>query len=688
MSEALSPRQRGTMSNRLHSPTRQRQFFLGSNNDQLEREQARAARASAIRRRKATSTSSSPLPEDPCLSEEQIVELLQNCIKLASENKINQNNTWELKLIDHLSEIIKVETVGDAETNFQKASCTLEAGVKIYSVRVDAVHAQAYKVLGGITRAGQEDDRETITAGENVDNRTDAIHPKRDFERKISPLSTLESSFETFNVKKFDVAFAADPLYHQTSAQFDEGGARGLLLNNLGVYGGCRVLFDSLEVPGRCESYSLQNNSSDMIDISFATELIGKIVSDMHAKTEISPTLRAIICQFDEDNQRSQIFSLGENIDFRLDGLGGCANASHTKEETFFGNEDGLDDSSFGNYKAWGYDHDGGTSVVNESSSFHPTFPGDHEEFVTFLENDPCGADELGINDRFEDVTMFLFQGLGFTSKQNAWAGPDHWKYQKSKENASPSESGSAFNPKKQKKKFQAEVDIDFTKSLDEEMLDIFAPPRNPKSLLRPSNRPSCSNVLPEDCHYQPENLVKLFLLPNVLCMGKWRRKLSDNYAIKQNCDYARTLPSWDNESVVSGQYDDRYDPNDLGDLDGLVSQPRQVEKIEVQHDKSSKQVNIHVLKETLWYHVQEITEVPGTVCKDKVSFRHVLGTFPADCAAAASKDISPHLCFICLLHLANEHGLIIRDCPSLDDLSIYLHSTQQNTDRQVQDAS
>lgn len=86
MSEALSPRQRGTMSNRLHSPTRQRQFFLGSNNDQLEREQARAARAAAIRRRKATSTSSSPLPEAPCLSEEQIVELLQNCIKLASEN--------------------------------------------------------------------------------------------------------------------------------------------------------------------------------------------------------------------------------------------------------------------------------------------------------------------------------------------------------------------------------------------------------------------------------------------------------------------------------------------------------------------------------------------------------------------------------------------------------------------------
>lgn len=36
--------------------------------------------------------------------------------------KINQKNTWELGLIDHLHEIIKVEEGNDAETNFQKVS--------------------------------------------------------------------------------------------------------------------------------------------------------------------------------------------------------------------------------------------------------------------------------------------------------------------------------------------------------------------------------------------------------------------------------------------------------------------------------------------------------------------------------------------------------------------------------------
>jgi hypothetical protein len=42
-----------------------------------------------------------------------------------------------------------------------QASCTLEAGVKIYSLRVDSVHSEAYKVLGGINRAGRGEEAGT-----------------------------------------------------------------------------------------------------------------------------------------------------------------------------------------------------------------------------------------------------------------------------------------------------------------------------------------------------------------------------------------------------------------------------------------------------------------------------------------------------------------------------------------------
>lgn len=79
-----------------------------------------------------------------------------------------------------------------------------------------------------------------------------------------------------------------------------------------------------------------------------------------------------------------------------------------------------------------------------------------------------------------------------------------------------PTENGSQMTTKRARTKKQVENDIDFTKSLDKAVSDLFAPPRNPKSLLLSKNRAPCNTKLPEDCHYQPENLVKLFLLPNV----------------------------------------------------------------------------------------------------------------------------------------------------------------------------
>jgi condensin complex subunit 2 len=48
------------------------------------------------------------------------------------------------------------------------------------------------------------------------------------------------------NLNKLDSAFDIDPLFHKMSKTFDEGGAKGLLLVNLGIGGnGCNIVFDS-----------------------------------------------------------------------------------------------------------------------------------------------------------------------------------------------------------------------------------------------------------------------------------------------------------------------------------------------------------------------------------------------------------------------------------------------------------
>lgn len=44
-----------------------------------------------------------------------------------------------------------------------------------------------------------------------------------------------------------------------------------------------------------------------------------------------------------------------------------------------------------------------------------------------------CNFNGPNVEEKFEKITDFLSVGLGFTSKSNAWAGPDHWKYRKAK---------------------------------------------------------------------------------------------------------------------------------------------------------------------------------------------------------------------------------------------------------------
>ncbi|XP_051152050.1 condensin complex subunit 2 isoform X2 [Andrographis paniculata] len=654
MAETLSPtaKQR-TMFSPAKSP-----YFIGSNDDNLERAQARAARAAAIRRKPAVCVATSDASAaDPCLERDQILELFHNCIKLASENKINQKNTWELNLIDHLCEIIKVEEETDAETNFQKASCTLEAGVKIYSMRVDSVHSEAYKVLGGINRVGQADEQDH--AGEDANSEQGEADEKKEKERKLSPLSTLESSFSALNVKKFDAAFVVDPLYHQTSAQFDEGGAKGLLLNNLGVYGNCHVLFDSLEVPGRCVSSTSQADGLETIDLSFARDCIVKMVPDMLNSSEISPSLRDIVNHFDKDDQRpTDSYSLDQSSSWQ-------DNESPDTNVT-------LDGDTIRNSGTFDFDCDDQTSVVDDGPYDDDTSFSIQQE-APHMANGESNHDDQPYDDKFGDVDSYLFLSLGFSSKKNAWAGPDHWKYQKAQD---PGESKQNGLPKPKRTKTKKEnLDIDFLSAVDSDFSDIFAPPKNPKSLLLPANRVPCNTKLPEDCHYQPENLVKLFLLPNVLCLGKsGKKRIEEN----QQRDGYETTAAWDDDGGFGDTFDDGHAYSDNEEPSTLISQPRQVNKIEVQYDKTSKQVDVQVLKETLWDHMQQLNQTSVELEeKGGISFKQVLSSFPEECRAAAAKDdISPHLCFICLLHLANEHGLTISGSSNLEDLTIQLNKS------------
>jgi len=74
-------------------------------------------------------------------------------------------------------------------------------------------------------------------------------------------------------VKELDLEFTVDPLFKKTSADFDEGGAAGLLMNHLSSDATMRVVFDAGDAKVEQEDeendkQAEQEEGNEKIDIS------------------------------------------------------------------------------------------------------------------------------------------------------------------------------------------------------------------------------------------------------------------------------------------------------------------------------------------------------------------------------------------------------------------------------------
>lgn len=78
--------------------------------------------------------------------------------------------------------------------------------MKIYSCRVDSIHQDTFKVLGGLSRSGGSKDGE----GEEGEGHEGAA--KKRSQRSVN---TIEANPANLNVKKFDLEFDVDPLFHK-----------------------------------------------------------------------------------------------------------------------------------------------------------------------------------------------------------------------------------------------------------------------------------------------------------------------------------------------------------------------------------------------------------------------------------------------------------------------------------------
>ncbi|KAL7748116.1 hypothetical protein RI367_006472 [Sorochytrium milnesiophthora] len=507
---------------------------------------------------------------------EEISQSYEQWMKLAADNKINTANTWNLGLIDYFHDMLVLR---DGESiNFQKASCTLDGCVKIYTSRVDSVASETEKLVSGLvestkTTGSATRDEDGEDGGEDEEN-ADGERVRR--KRPKGPAKTLEKSFAPITLKKFDLEFSVDPLFRKTSADFDEGGARGLLLNHLSMYNG-RIVFDASDAvigqeagkdAGRGENGAVEQDDQQQrsrqsavsgmdVDGDDRVSDFDKDRDDDDDDEEDGGAVQARSGRegFDENDgqQMIDISKLKQRFDHQLADIMQRSVCPSLQNFKFTSSASAFDNLLLGftrsdpadAFEMVSKDDDG---PGGSESVFMDAAAGGEADYVDFADvggdqgnaADAYGfvdfdnmhesdgderASEDGGNAMFANADAEGDRVIGPTSAHNDilaffdqalarnWAGPEHWKLRKiARETHKPDEPK---DPKMRKKR--EPFSIDFMTDKVPDVRELFA--ASSASINLPKNTAAVANkhLLPPDTRFSSKDLLHLFTKPKAL---------------------------------------------------------------------------------------------------------------------------------------------------------------------------
>ena len=529
----------------------------------------RAAAASPAKKRKSLGNDNGPgtpsqpsqqdtdgyAPAGTAITPMKRVPILANFeewMKMATDNKINATNSWNFALIDYFHDMSLLRE-GDG-VNFQKASCTLDGCVKIYTSRVDSVATETGRLLSGLAESKEKKKRrgggeEGEGEGEDEDEDEEGEGEggkKRKKREKRSAEVTLAASFEQLRLKKMELEFSVDPLFKKASADFDEGGAKGLLLNHLSIDSTGRIVFDSSD---DAQEQSAEEGRRDSMDPAGVAEEGDGEKESAEAAIEDGPVdIAALGARFFPDLStldsqdicsRLKTFELGsDDTSLDLPYLKAPENwrdehpesTAHQDDQTNliintddpagFGLDDDNDADAFDLPPTTGFG-EGGEAWARDAKLHH------------FSPNDGTAADsgeeggEVGTFDTHSNAYGVTLQHRGEHDTENIlnyfdaalqnsnknWAGPEHWKIAKIKEATKKNAAQPAARTRKEKEPFE----IDFASEMSAELasqLFTEAGSNAQISLPRREWRSRTRNLLPDDKHFNSKDLLKLFLKP------------------------------------------------------------------------------------------------------------------------------------------------------------------------------
>ena len=106
------------------------------------------------------------------------------------------------------------------ESAWQRASASLDATAKIYGYRVDSVHTETFKFLGGLNR-----NKKDLNAKEENDELGQDNDISKKKEKVKRGVNTLETNIRKLNLDKYDIDSEVDPLFSVMTSKFNESTA-------------------------------------------------------------------------------------------------------------------------------------------------------------------------------------------------------------------------------------------------------------------------------------------------------------------------------------------------------------------------------------------------------------------------------------------------------------------------------
>ncbi|XP_029915048.1 condensin complex subunit 2 [Myripristis murdjan] len=654
------------------------------NDDEQERRQRRRSRVidlqtatdSSLNESASHSASGTPAAV-PKLSNAQISEHYSTCIKLSTENKITTKNAFGLHLIDYMADILKQK---DSElTNFKVAAGTLDASTKIYAVRVDAVHADAYRVLGGLGSETKPGEEHGPGAGGEVEGSAVEELAAKQPKKKRPPKKTVEQNLGNINSSESERKCEVDPMFQRMASSFDESSTAGVFLSVLfSEDSRCELLFPShltllqsrpsytppppQQVPASPFMGGLQRSQEkssicpSLQDFSFTSwnpeqtmnQLLEKMkqgehVFDLNAAPEPEPE--------DDDCQ-----DFGQDFDADYEeGQGECADGPKEYKE-------GCEASG--------------------PSKGRDVIPIGEADIATMC---------LQLSSQPREYSYFSPRTMA------TWAGPGYWQFKpKHKLDHLPDKETRKRKPKK-----TFEIDFNDDVNFDTYFRTTRAATTNSKSALSASNK---KTTLPADFQFPPETLSQLSLKPSSTLSQEGQKRLSgelgegigdyDYNNANDTANFCPGLQGGDSDDDVEGfaGSDDTQpsvdnlplslqDPEGISTYgeDDLVPEPHRVNKIEINYAKTAKKMDMKRLKNSMWTLLTESPEKPSEKAEtletsevpgEKV-FSETTETLLQRLPNTMAQNLSVPLAFVALLHLANEKNLELVKVDDMSDIII-----------------